>query len=237
MRIRGIAVMTAVGLFALPALAGAAPHLTATKVRIGDHPTFVRVVIDFNRNVAAREVEFVSGPTRGTFAVRLNHSGVTTQTTGATGNGVRVALQPGTQALHITLSSTRHRFKYLAYAVVTGTRLAIDLWKSAPPPRASDAGVGDCLSLNQVAAMSGSGSLHASGTEHGVFEHTFRVVVRGTNGRVLGRRTVVDGGSWNTTVHYHATHRQPGTVEAVAFSAKDGSLACLAQMRFRLPAS
>lgn len=233
MHMRGIAVMTAVGLFALPALAGAAPHVTATKVRIGDHPAFVRAVIDFNGKVPAREVEFVSGPSRGVFTARLNHPGVTTNTMGATGNGVRVALQPGTQGLNITLSSARRRFKYLAYAVVTGTRLAIDLWKTAPPPRASD-GVGDCLSLTKVQTESGSGVVHASGTERGVFEHTFQVVVRGTNGRVLGRRTVVHGGSWSRTVRYHVARAQPGTVEAVAFSAKDGSLACLAQTRLRL---
>jgi hypothetical protein len=31
----------------LPVFAGAASHLTATAIRIGDHPAYVRVVVDF----------------------------------------------------------------------------------------------------------------------------------------------------------------------------------------------
>jgi hypothetical protein len=77
----------------------------------------------------------------------------------------------------------------------------------------------------------------ARGTEHGVFENTFRVAIRGANGKLLKQRTVVDGGSWSTTVHYIASHRQAGTLEAVTFSAKDGSLACIAQVHVTLPAS
>jgi len=59
-------VITAVGLLTLPAPAGAAPHLTATGVRIGDHPAYVRVVVDFNGKVASREVVF--DKLRGTMA-------------------------------------------------------------------------------------------------------------------------------------------------------------------------
>jgi hypothetical protein len=38
------------------------------------------------------------------------------------------------------------------------------------------------------------------------------------------------------TVRYRAVHRQAGTLEAVAFSPKDGALACIAQVRVNLPA-
>jgi hypothetical protein len=230
---RGIAVMAAVGLFALPTLAGAAPNLAATGVRIGDHPAFVRVVVDFNGRVRARDVEASRFAPR-MAAVRLVHPGVTTQTNGGRGNGVRVALQPGTQMLHITTSFTRNRFKYLSYAVVTGNRLAIDLWKSAPPAGATQT----CparLTLRTVQVS--PGVVAVTGTEHAIFENQFEVLVRGAHGKALGRKHVFGPGSWSKNVPYTAGYRQAGTIEAVSFSAKDGSLECLAQARVTLPAS
>ena len=234
MRMRGIAVMTAVGLLTLPALAVAASHLTATGVRIGNHATFVRVVVDFNGKVPLRQVEF-DGIGKRMAAVHVMHPGIRTQTTGRTAEGVRVSLQPGTQALHVAMNFARNRFKYVSYAVVTGTRLAIDLWKSAPPPRGRAFGYRDCLTIRSRHVS--KGSVSASGTERGVFENTFQVVVRGANGKVLGRRTVVHGSSWSTKVKYTALHQQTGTLEAVAFSPKDGALACLYEARVTLPAS
>lgn len=233
MRTRWIAAMSAVGIMALPALAGAAPQLAATNVRIGDHPAFVRVVVDFNGKIPAREVEAGRFGTK-LATVRLNHPGVTTQTSGRTGDGVHVALQPGTQMLHISMSFRAHRLKYLSYAVVTGNRLAIDLWKSAPPPSATQTCAG--LSLSSWHVRKGSVSVH--GTEHGVFENQFQVAVRGASGKVLGRRTGVHGpGAWSTTVHYTVAHAQHGTLEAVAFSPKDGAVECLAQRRVTLRAN
>jgi hypothetical protein len=233
MHMRGIAVMTAMGLLTLPALAGAASQLTATNVRIGDHPAYVRVVVDFSGRVREREVEARRFAPR-TAAVRLTHSGVTTQTNGGRGHGVRVALQPGTQMLHITTNFARYRFKYLSYAVVTGNRLAIDLWKSAPPTNATQT----CparLTLRIV--LVGAGVIAVTGTEHGIFENQFQVLVRGAHGKVVGRKHVFGPGSWSANVHYKAARRQAGTLEAVAFSAKDGALECLAQTRVTLPAS
>ena len=230
MRMRGIAVMAAVGLFALPALAGAAPQLTATGVRIGDHPGYVRVVVDFNGNVPEREVE-LAGHSGTMFAVRLNHPGAISQTSGRTGEGVKVALQSGTQALHITMSFAPNRLKYLLYAVVTGNRLAIDLWKSAPPSARTQT----CDGLSLTGRHVEPGVVTASGTQHGIFENQFQVVVRGAHGKVLGQKHVTDSGTWSATVNYTAAHGQAGTLEAVAFSAKDGALECLAQRRVWLP--
>jgi hypothetical protein len=208
--------------------------LSATGVRFGNHPAFVRVVVDFNGRVPANQVVFDRLWAR-TAAVHVARPGITTQTSGGTGQGVRVALQPATQKLNIGMSFAGHRFKYLSYAVVGGNRLAIDLWKSAPPSRAAVIRRAGCLSLLSWGVK--SGSIAVRGTERGIFENTFRVVVRGAKGTVLGRRTVVDGGSWSTTVRYKASSRQAGTLEAVAFSAKDGALSCIAQVRVTLPAS
>lgn len=210
--------------------------LTATGVRIGDHPAYVRVVVDFNGRVPANQVVFDRLWTR-TAALHIERPNIATSTSGGTGQGVRVALQPATERLNIGLSFAAHRFKYVSYAVVTGNRLAIDLWKSAPPrlfPSRPSFPRG-CLSIRKLLIT--NGSITASGTERGVFEHQFQVVVRGAKGTVLGRRTSVHGPSWSTTVHYRAANRQAGTLEAVALSPKDGALACIAQTRVTLPPS
>jgi hypothetical protein len=77
----------------------------------------------------------------------------------------------------------------------------------------------------------GAGRIEPSGQEHRIFENTFQVLVRGRGGRVLARRYVHGPGTWKTTLHYKVSQRQPGTLEAVAFSPKDGALQCLHQDR------
>lgn len=209
----------------------AAVALTATGVRIGDHPAFVRVVVDFNGRVPANQVEFVKLSSK-LATVQVNHPGITTQTTGSTGQGVRVALQPGTQALHVGMGFAQHRFKYVSYAVVGGNRLAIDLWKSTPPRKPSHT----CSGLTLGSFWSANGhEVSVRGHEHGIFENQFEVVVRGANGAALGRQSVHGPGRWAAKVHYHVAYKQAGTVEAVSLSAKDGALECLAQHFVELP--
>lgn len=225
----------------LGALAGVgAVAPSATGVQIGNHATRVSVVVDFNGKVPAGQVEF-DRLTTTTATLHIAHRGITTQTAGATAHGVHVALQPGTQALHIATSFAPHRFKYVSYGtVLNGKRVVISLWKSAPPPGGGAFGYGGggpgCLSIKTWSVAKG-GVISASGSESGVFENTFQVVVRGANGTVLGRRTIVNGPSWSTTVKYTASRRQAGTLEAVQLSPKDGSLACLYEERVTLPAT
>jgi len=161
------------------------------------------------------------------------------KTSGRSGDGVHVALQSGAQALHIAMNFARHHFKYVSYAVVTGNRLAIDLWKSAPPAfsavirKAPDG----CLGFSHWSVR--AGKVTATGTGHGIFENTLQVAVRGASGTIRGRPGIVvtSGGRWSVTVPYSASHRQAGTLEAVALSPKDGALDCIAQVRVTLPAS
>jgi len=42
------------------------------------------------------------------------------------------------------------------------------------------------------------------------------------------------GGNWSRTFSYSVGARQPGTLEAADFSAKDGSVVCIAQVRVTL---
>jgi hypothetical protein len=232
MHMRGIAVITAVGLLTLPALAGATSQLAATNVRIGDHPAFVRVVVDFNGTLHAREVE-AGGVAKRLATLRVNHPGVITWTSGGTGSGVRASVQPATQGLNVGMNYAPRKFKFLSYAVVTGSRLAIDLWKSAPPASATQTCPG--LALHGVHVT--RGVVTANGTDHGIFENQFDVLVRGAHGKILGRKHVVGAGAWSAKVTYKAVRRQAGTIEAVDFGAKDGAIECLAQRRVTLPAS
>jgi hypothetical protein len=236
MNVRGVAVAALIGFVAIPALAAASSGPTATAVRIGDHPAYVRVVVDFaGGGLKANEVTAI-GISRTGASVGVSHASGTAGTW--TGYGVTARLAPSSTQLTVALSFAPHRMKYLSYAVVTRNRLAIDLWKSAPPSGAAviRKGAGNCLTLRTWHVS--PGSIAVSGRERNIFEHTFRVVVRGANGRTIGTHIAVHGsGAWSTHVRYRAAHRQKGTLEAVAFSAKDGALACIAQVRVTLPAS
>ena len=73
------------------------------------------------------------------------------------------------------------------------------------------------------------------GTELNLFEGSFLLRVRNARGGIVGRKIVTARGAWHRTVTYTGVPRgQAGTLEAVALSANDGSLACLVQVRVRL---
>lgn len=229
--------LIAIGALAAPATAGAC---AVVAVRMADHPGYVRTVIDFTGGtINANQVAATDpSPMDGTAAVLVLRSGVGTHIRSASGLGLTVGITPGTGRLRITIHAAKGRFKYLSYAVVTGDRIAIDLWKSTPPSRAAEIrrGSGGCLTLDSahVAAYLAG----ASGREHGVFENQFQVVLRGGDGSVLAQRHVTaHGGRWSAQLTYHANRRQAGTPEAAAASPKDGALSCLVQVRVTIQAS
>jgi hypothetical protein len=232
---RWIAIVIAAGIVALPSLAGATSQLTATNVRVVDHPAYVAVLISFNSTISVRHVT-ADSLTKIAAALHLAHRGVTTQTTGRRGDGVRVSLQPATQGLNISVDFAWRRFKYVSYWRDPKSRLGIDLWKRAPKPyiRTQSCQGGLTLDLPQHTKP---GVIHASGSERGIYENQFRLVVRNSRGKIIGQRHVHGQGSWSATVKYHASYGQWGVVEAVAFSPKDAAVACLAQQSVTLPAS
>lgn len=222
-----------------PAAASAAP--TATDVRVGDHPAFVRVVVDFaGGTLAAHEVETTDPqPFDGLARLRVSHPGVQTSAAVREAEGLRVRVVQGSGRLRIGIRAARGRFKYVSYALLSGGRLAIDLWKSAPPsPGAGEIrhGPTGCLTLESLTV--GSATVDASGRERGLFEHGLVAVLRGRSGRVLARRPVTAANrQWSARLPYRVGQRQAGTFEAFAASARDGSLVCLVQARVTLPAS
>jgi hypothetical protein len=217
----------------------AAAPLTASGVRIGDHPAYVRAVVDFaNGTFTGGQVRATDPkPFDGTASVRVSHPSVLTRASARTADGITVRVVQGVGRLSIDIQASAGEFKYLSYAVVAGDRLAIDLWKSFSPSRAAFvlSGQGGCLTLGSVHVQPGAVSV--SGTSSGLFENRFLVVVRAAVGSVLVQHAVITAGDWSVKDRYAAPQGQDGTVEAVAFSPKDGALSCLVQEGVGLPAS
>ncbi len=220
-----------------PAAASAA--LTATQIRIGNHPAFVRVVVDFTGGTLnSNDVESPDPlPFDGGARVRVTDPGVATTASALTAEGVAVHVLQRSGFIVVTLHARRHRFKYLEHSVLhSPERLLIDLWKARPPTAAAEfptAPQGGCLSIENLNAF--PGRITANGTETDIFEHMFQADVRNAKGRVVGTRPVTaSAGHWHRTVRYDVGRSQPGTFEVVDFSEQDGSLSCIAQVRVAL---
>jgi Immunoglobulin-like domain of bacterial spore germination len=221
----------------LPMTASAA--LTATQIRIGNHPAFVRVVVDFSGGTLhANDVESPDPmPSDGRARVRVTDAGITTSAFGVRAEGVKARVVQGTGALVVRLRARERRFKYLEHSVLhSPERLVIDLWKARPPTAAAEfttAPQGGCLTIDTVTGA--PGRITASGSETDLFEHMFQANVRNRRGRVVGTRPVTaTGGHWHRTVPYTVGSAQAGTFEVVDFSEQDGSLSCIAQVRVAL---
>jgi hypothetical protein len=229
-------VLAVVVLAAAPAAASAA--LTASAVRVGAQPGFVRVVVDFTGGpVSLNEVEATDPrPADGAARVEITHAGIAVRPLDVTGAGARarVSLVAANRA-RIQLSITIGKCKYVRVSALSNPqRLVIDLYRTAPPSAGAEirTGQGGCLTLTSV---QGSGSsFRVKGVERNVFEGSFVIRVRNAAGRVVGTKVMTARGAWSQTVRYSVPSSQSGTVEAVALSAKDGSLACLVQVRVRL---
>jgi Immunoglobulin-like domain of bacterial spore germination len=225
--------------FAWTAPAAASAALTATKIRIGNHPAFVRVVVDFTGGTLhANDVESPDpSPFDGSARVRVTDTGISASAAPVTGEGVTARVLQRSGFVVLTLQARRHRFKYLEHGVLhSPERLVIDLWKAGPPKPAAEfstAPQGGCLTIDSVTET--PGRIAANGMEVDLFEHMFQANVRNRKGRVVGTRPVTaTGGHWHRTVPFDVAASQAGTFEVVDFSEQDGSLSCIAQVRVAL---
>jgi hypothetical protein len=213
--------------------ASATVDLTAIGTRIGSHPAYVRVVVDFTDGVlAGNEVEAIDHRAAdGAVRIRVRHRNVQAQAAPARGAGVRAVVTGGRDRLDVRATFARRRFKYVQVTTLHDPeRLVIDLYRSRPPSSAAEIRTGrrSCLTLTGV--FLGKRSFRVQGRERELFEHSFVLRVRDRAGRVVGRRIMTAEGPWSTRIGYHVAARQRGTLEGVAESAKDGSLACIVQV-------
>lgn len=233
----GIAVVVA-GLAAAPAASGPGA-LTADEIRIGSHPGFVRVVVDFSggRLELGEVVATDPSPFRDGFVrLPLTRPGVRTLAAPARRHGVTARIVQGSGRIAIRLTAAARRFKYVGYlALHRPERLVIDLYKARPPSDAAEITRGrrGCLTLREHAV--GRRRVRAAGRERRLFEHSLFVALRRRNGTVHRLVPVTAfQRRWSTRFRYRRTARQTGTLEAVAASAKDGTLDCLTQVRVRM---
>jgi hypothetical protein len=129
-----------------PATAPSAPGvpgaLTATKIRVGDHPGFVRVVVDFRGGTLLTGEIVASDPNPfgdGVVRLPLSRRGVRTVAGAVRAHGVSAKVVPGTNRIVVRLAGTPRRFKYVGYRALHGReRLVIDSTRAGrrrPPPR------------------------------------------------------------------------------------------------------
>ncbi|HET9010357.1 MAG TPA: hypothetical protein VFN38_01015, partial [Gemmatimonadaceae bacterium] len=131
--------------------------LTAIGTRIGAHPAYVRVVVDFtDGTLEFGEVEAIDHRAfDGSVRVRLRHHNVQAQAPPVNRAGVQAKVTGARDRLDVVLSFARHRFKYLRVSALhSPERLVLDLYRSRPPVAGAEIPVGrrGCLSLSSVKA-------------------------------------------------------------------------------------
>jgi hypothetical protein len=214
--------------------------VTGTNIRIANQSAFVRVVVVLEGGRVRNPAVFATDPRPfgdGRARIVIDKPAIEADAAPERAFGVAASLVQRTNRIVLRVSADRHRFKYVAYDVRRSPqRLAVDLWKARPPRAGAKFPVapqGGCLTIDSFSL--GPGSASAAGEEHGVFEHLFQVTLRNRAGRVVRTVDVASaGGNWSRSFVYRVSVRQPGTLEAVDFSEKDGALACIAQVRVAL---
>jgi hypothetical protein len=215
---------------AFAAVAGRADALSGDRLRVGDHPAFVRVVLDVSGGALTFNtvMSVDPDPRDGVARIEIDRPGIASSAAPADGFGVGAVASAAGGKLTVRLTAARSRFKYLSYFLLAGPqRLVIDLWKGASPPAARYT-PNRCLSIGSHSL--GGGVARAAGTERFLFEHSLVVVLRGPRGGLVTERPeVAVNGRWSSRLAYTGPRRR-GTLEAASFSAKDGALDCLVQV-------
>jgi hypothetical protein len=235
---RVAALVVAVVAVAVAAPQATAAPLTATEIRVGDHPAFVRVVIDFTGGTVEPGEVVATDPNPfpdGFVRLPMMHPGIKTTAAPVRSHGVFARIAQGAGRITIRLTGRDRRFKYVGYvAQHTPERLVFDLYKSRPPAAGAEIrrGRGGCLTLGSHTVT--ATKVTASGRERNLFEHSLVVRLRRAGGGIHRQKAATAAQrKWSTSFTYQRTRRRTGTLEAVALSAKDGTLDCLVQVRVR----
>ena len=234
---RVLAVVAAVAAAGLPAAAlgadargSTAPRLESARVYGGLQR--VEVLTRFSGGSVPLGIVMTTDekPYDGSAALEVPTPGISTAVATVQGAGLRVRATVGSGRLSLALASAARAFTYFGYRRTSTGRLVLVLWRSKPPAAGSQPRFGPTGCLTLRASVEGS-TIRASGNESQLFEHSFVVRLRARDGRLVAQRIVTAVGRWAVTIPFAAGAGRVATLEAYAGSAKDGSLACLAQRR------
>jgi hypothetical protein len=191
------------------------------------------VVVDFTgAAVAGNDVNLAAGniDTSGRARLDIAKAGATTTAAAMSGSGASVSIVKVGSGLRVRITSSVHRFKFLGYTVLQSPeRLVIDLYRRSSHAQLA---AGGCLKiLPTTTSTSRRVTVHGTVVTR-IFENTFRVRLRRSNGQVVAAKTVTAAtptGPFTTILRHSVGTRQTGVVEAIVFSAKDGAVQCLYQ--------
>ena len=221
-----------------PAAGARTVDLTATGVRVGDHPGFVRVVVDFtDGRVPANETTVLdAGPADGLTSIRVTHPGIRTEAAPLNRHGVRVTTTAGSGRFTARLAFGAGRFKHVSYTVLRAPeRVVVDLWKAVPVwPLAARRDDG-CLRLVSVRRV-GPRVRFEGRVLRRLFEGSYVVAIRDARGRRVAQQPrIIEGtGPWSAVLTPRRAARGLATAEVFVGGAKDAGILCLVQLPIRL---
>ena len=203
----------------LPASASAA--LTATKIRIGSHTGFVRVVVDFTGGtITGNNVELAAGTIDPTGRARLEITKAGAMTTAADDERERRARLGGAKSPPACVcgsSVDAARFKFLGYRVMHSPERLVDRPLPARVARARSR-VGGCLKIGRT-TTSTPGRVMARGTVAAdLREHVPRASCGAPAAAVVAAKTVTTAtatGPWSTVLRHSVAPRQTGAGRGV----------------------
>jgi hypothetical protein len=229
----GAALAATAGLAAVALASAPGPMaLRLESVRIAGGRQSVEVIARFSGgNVPVGIVMTTdANPFDGRATVTVPAPRISTAVARAQGAGLRVRVTARSGRLTFALESAPRAITYVGYRKASSGRLVLVLWRSTPPSAGSHPRFGPAGCLTLRANVRGA-TIRASGSESQLFEHSFVVRLRARDGRLVAQRVVTAVGHWAVTLPFAARAGRVATLEAFAGSAKDGSLACLAQQR------
>ena len=159
------------GIATAQAATGSATSQTATAIRVGDHPGYVRVVVDLRGTVPeANGATYAADPdpSDGRAGVRFGIIGLRTTAASVDHDGVSARLTQGHNYLVSGFASPRDASGTCRGSGLAADRLVVDLWKGAASSPAAEIsrGANGCLTLGAV-RVSAEGAVTASGAESG----------------------------------------------------------------------
>jgi hypothetical protein len=205
----------------------------ATTIRIGSHPAFVRVVVQFAGSAAPSANDVVAATGGRLRNVTASVAGARSTAAPVTAWGVRASIVRSPSGIVVRMRTTAGRFAYVRYVTLAHPgRLSIDLIRSFSTAAYS---TGGCFTHGSAASAAGSVTARYR-LARPIFENQWILRVRRADGAPVGAVTPQSGtpGTYTTMVLTPVARPQRGVVDILDAGAKDAGIACLTRVPVRL---